>query len=473
MNLYLTDEGAMRHETVIGKPGSGKSEYLLHRLRQQMLRGGGAFILDSKADYDFRDKLWALGRTYDRELDLRCVNIDNAAQSHTYNPLLRGDAIAVASRFTDTVDVAGSPSSEHFRSQGNLALTAALTPIKSLGLAYNAQDLYILLSNPEAMDWLLRQTPRGEGRQTFDIWLESFRHWDPVHKLTKVNTNILRQQIGGIVARLFIYSVGEIGKVMNSYSPEVDLLAAIDYCQIVYFMIPSLDKSEASIAFAKLFFSDLRSALAALYKRPKHERPFVPHECYLDEFASYANRLVPQTFEMARAARCAMIPMFQTYSSLKNVSPDFADQIIGTTETQTFLTLGDPATAEFAAKATGEILRKFRMESRGRSRSSGNTNLALELFHATGKSASESVTEREQYDWRIRPDDFMGLEVGEAWVFVKGAKAGFKVKLPMCEPAPGAAGFERVRYETPQRPGLNLAAKFDTQFSSSPAHATV
>ncbi len=469
MNLYITDDGAVRHEAVIGKSGAGKTTYLLNRLWQQAKRGGGAFILDSKTDYDFRDQLWDLGRALGREADLRCVNIDNAADSNTYNPLLRGDAIAVASRFTDTVDVANNPSADHFKSQGNLALTAALTPIKAMKYAYNARDLYILLSNPEAMDWLLRQSAPPDAKQSFEIWLESFRETTP--KGSRINTTAVRQQIGGIVARLYIYSTGEIGKVMNSYSPEVDLLNAIDNNQIVYFMIPSLDKSEASIAFAKLFFSDLRSTLAALYKRPKWRRPRVPHENYLDEFGSYANRLATMMFEMGRGGRCAMIPMFQTYANLLNIGPEFADQIIGNTEIQTFLTCGDTNTAEFAAKVTGEILRKFRTESRGRSRSAGNKNLQLEPFHSVGSSRSETVSVREQYDFRIRPDEFTGLDVGEGFVFVKSAHGGYKVKMPLCEPK-SSGGFKLRRFETKDRVGLSLSNKFDAEFSSSFTNAS-
>src|SRR4051794_31879338 len=113
----------------MGKSGAGKTTYLMNRLWQQLKRGGGAFVLDAKTDYDFRDELWDMARAVGREMDMRCVNIDNAAESHTYNPLLRGDAIAVASRFTNTVDAGNNASADHFKSQGNLALTAALTPI--------------------------------------------------------------------------------------------------------------------------------------------------------------------------------------------------------------------------------------------------------------------------------------------------------------------------------------------------------
>ncbi len=465
MNLYLTDEGALRHESVTGRSGSGKSNYLLHRLAQQLKRGGGAFILDSKNDFEFRDKLVSLCHTYGRQADFRVVNIDNASESHTYSPLLRGDAVAVASRFTDTVDVGNNPTAEHFRSQSNLGLTAVLTAIKSTGLAYNAKDLFILLTNPEAMDWFLRRLPPNEARQSFEIWLESYRVYDPVHKRMRINTQALRQQVGGVVSRLFIYSVGEMGKVLNSYNPEVDLLQAIDNYQIVYFMIPSLDKSEAAIAFAKLFLSDLRSTLAQLYRRPSWKLPLVPHQVWMDEFGAYANKLVAQLFEMARGARVALIPMFQTYANLKNVSDDLADQVIGNTEIQTFLQLGDVNTCEWAARVTGEVLRQFRMESRGQSRSSGNVNLNLELFHNTGQSNSESVTTREQYDYRVRPDEFSGLDIGEAFVLIKGAHAGYKVKFPRVEPVRDQR-FEIVRYEARRRAGLDLADKFETHFSS-------
>jgi TraM recognition site of TraD and TraG len=208
-----------------------------------------------------------------------------------------------------------------------------------------------------------------------------------------------------------------------------------------------------------------------LYKRPSWKRPQIPHESYLDEFGNYANRLVPQTFEMGRAAGCAMIPMFQTYANLLNIGEEFADQIVGNTEFQTILTLGDPNSAEFAAKITGEILKKFKLESRSRTRAAGNKNLQLQVFHTTSQGESEQTTLREDYDYRIRPEEFIGLDVGEAFVFAKTAKAGFKIKFPMVAPREGSGGFCLHRFERAQRAGLNLAAKFDTKFSSSLADA--
>lgn len=466
MNFYLPNEGRVRHEAVVGKTGSGKTKYMLHRLAQQARAGGGAFIVDSKEEYDFRDELYSLCCTYNRAPSFRVVNINNAAESNTYNPLLRGDAVAVASRFTDTVDVGDNPTAEHFRSMSNLALTAALMPIKALKHAYNPRDLYILLTNPTAMEYLLREAPQGDARQSFEIWLESFRQYDAATKRIKINTQQMRNQIGGVISRLFIYSVGELGKVLNSYNPEVDLLHAIDNRQIVYFQLPVLDKSEAAIAFAKLFLSDLRSTLAQMFRRGKSRLPRIPHEVWMDEFGSYANPLVAPIFEMARSANVALIPMFQTFANLKRVSEDFADQLMGNVEIQTFLQLGDVNTAEWAATVTGERLRKFTMETSGVNIGSANKNLSFQFFHNYNRGRTESVTKREEYDYVVRPEEFTGLDIGEAFVFAKRASQGWKLKFPMSEPS-AIIPFKPLRCERAPRAGMNFAEKFDEHFSSA------
>lgn len=457
MNLYLAPEGLLRHEAVTGKSGSGKSEYLLWRLSQQIKLGGGAFVLDAKTDYGFRHRLWNLARACAREHDLRCVNIDDGANSNTYNPLLRGDAVAVASRFTETLDVGGSATAEHFRAQGHLALTAAMTAIKTLDLAYNAADLYVVLSHPPAMQWLLQSTRGERERSSYAAWLQPYCQTE--RGVMRINLQALRQQIGGVASRLFVYGTGEIGRVMGAYAPEVDLLDCIDNNHIVYLMLPALEKNEAALAFARLFFSDLRSALAALYKRPRAGRPRVPFMVALDEFGSYASRVVAPTFEMARGAGVALMPIFQTYANLRNVSEEFADQIVGNTEVSTFFCVGDPNTAEFAARLFGQARRAFAAHSATESDSDQNRNLALGLFHPIARSRSRGIAWREAYDHRVRPEELMELPPGHAFVRVKSANSAFKLCTPMIRP-PQGSGFTHAGYATGARPGLDLMQRF-------------
>jgi hypothetical protein len=308
------------------------------------------------------------------------------------------------------------------------------------------------------MTWLLKATHQEEARKSYGAWLRSYCYGggaDP----PRVNLQTLRQQIGGVAARLYLYAAGDIGRVMNTYSPEVDLLDCIDRNHIVYVMLPSLDKGEAAVAFAKLFFSDFRAALASLYKRPAWQRPRVPFLVTLDEFGSYANRLAASTLEMARGARVGLMPMFQTYANLRNVSEEFADQIVGNAEVSTFFCAGDTHTAEFAARLFGEARRGFAAHSTSEVRSAFNQNLALRLFYPTGHSESRSLSVREAYDYRVRPEALMQLAPGQALVRVKSANRAFKLRVPMIMP-PHGPGFTCTRYCVPVRKGLDFMKRF-------------
>lgn len=461
-NLSITDEVSLRHEMCMGKSGSGKTEYIKHRLRTQIMRGGGAFFVDAKLDYDMLDELYSLCATYGRAADFRVVNIDNDRLSHTYSPFLRGDDEEVASRFMDTIEAGSNSSGEHFRQMGNTALRAVLGVIKEMGIPYNAMDLHLLLSNPEAMEWLYRSAPEGEKKTLYATFLDGFRTRDPLTREYVLNADRLRSQIGGVAMRLFTYGTGSMGKVLGSYNPEVDLLRAIDNNQIVYFMCPTLAKNESALAFAKMFLSDLKSVIATLYKRAKVDLPPIPHLVIMDEFGSYAMQAVAPVFEMARGARIELMPAFQSKANLTLISTEFADQIIANTDLKTFLTLGDPNSCELAADVCGQTLQIFRSRSYAEGESSSNRHLDIEPFHRTGQSSSESEGLREAYDYRVRPEVFAELPVGSA--ILKHGKRVFRVRFPMVRPAEKRR-FELTRYDMPPRAGLDLLNKFNDMFS--------
>ncbi len=428
--FFLNDAGLLRHEAVIGKSGAGKSEYLLWRLAQQMQLGGGALVIDAKGDREFRDRLWWLGTALGRASDLRCVNLDDAAGSHTCNPLLRGDEAAVAARFTDTIDVHGSPSAEHFRAQGHLALTAVIAALRSLDLAWCARDLHRLLSQPAALDWLARRSTGTAGGAALTRWLAP---WRTRGGGGQIDGEALRQQTGGVIARLFALGTGAIGEITSTYAPEVDVLQAIDGNQIVHVMLPALERSEVAHAFARLLLGDLRSALAELYRRAPADRSAVPFLVLMDEFGSYASPVVAPTFEMARGARVALMPMFQTLSGLRAGGPDLIEQVIGNVEVILVMGVADLATADTAARLFGQARQAFASRTRSRSRGAGNRNLAFELFHATSFSEGESVSMREAYDYRVRPEAFMALPPGQAWLRAGASPSVFHLRLPQIE----------------------------------------
>ena len=466
MNFYSTDDGALRHEFGMGKSGAGKTQYLMHRLRQQIRRGGGAMIVDAKLDYEFLDDLWSLLKTYNRQLDFRLVNIDNASMSHTYNPFLRGDAEAGTDRFINTVDATNGGSGEHFKTQARIALLPLLAALKSLGLAYNPMDLNILLRNPNAMEWLLRtlreKNPRSDEYRSYSVFVDGYRTKDKDTGGYAINIDRLNVQIGGVAGRLLPYGSLEMGKIMNTYSPQVDLLECIANNQILFVMLPTLEKEGSALSFAKLFLSDFRSCIASIYRDPVRYRPIIPFEAYLDEFGSYAMLAVARLFELARGANIAMLPFFQTVANLTSLGPEFAIQVMENTETKVFLNLGGKDSRNEAAEVSGEVLRNFKSLSRSSNSGSSNTAYDRELFDKISTSSARSSSTSERYDYRVRPEVFENLKVGQA-IVLSGGNA-MKLQLPMVKTTLREK-YQKIDFVTPSVLGVNMIERFDTEFA--------
>jgi hypothetical protein len=449
----------------MGKSGSGKTTYIKARIAQQIKRGGGLTCVDAKLDYEFLEWLNSTCATYNRKFDLRVINIDSPETSHTYSPLLSGDAEAVTSRFANVVQTGSDASAEHFKGMAVQALTPTIACIKEMNMAYNALDLFILLTNPTAMNWLLTNTPEGEARRNFALHLDSYRSYDPRTQSREINTARIQQQIGGLASRIYSYGTGNLGKIMNGYSPELNLLDAIDNNLITYIMLPTMEKKESSAAFAKLYLSDLVSTVAAMYKRPSSTLPIIPHEIFGDEFGSWAIDHIEEGFEKFRGARISLNVSFQTAANLLKLGEDFADKVIGNCDTRNFMQLGDPRSCEVAAKIVGQMIKKFRSESSGVSVGEGNKNLDFQLFHNISQSESSSEGYSERYDYIVRPEEFMALDVGEAFCIPLAAKQCFKLKIPVFDPRVREP-FKITRFETPARVGLNMAERFDLEFAS-------
>ncbi|MBU2734559.1 TraM recognition domain-containing protein [Acidithiobacillus caldus ATCC 51756] len=464
--VMVHDDASVRHEVAVGKSGAGKTVYLVNKAVWQIRRGGGLGVIESKSDYEFRDMTYALCDAYGRSLDFRCVNIDNAAESHTYSPWNRGDNDVGANRISDTVDTGGNPSGEHFKAMGHSALQATIGAIKHLGYLFNALDLYILLSNPNAMEWLemeVHKKGRSEAATQYTMFLDSYRITN--HEGQRViDMNRMRQQIGGVVNRLYPYGIGDMGKVLNPYSPDVDLLRVHDESQILFIMTPELEKSEAARAFARIVFSDLRSVIARMYTRRAEDRLPIPFRWLCDEFGSYAVRQITTPLEMMRGANIGMTMFFQAVASMLEPPLDatFLSKVIANTDVKTFLPLGDPESMEYAAEFCSKDLQDLGMRSRQQTKAAGNKNLDFELFHSVSDAESEGFTTREQYDYRVRPEEFRDLEVGEA-IVVHG-KHIMKLRFPKIETAVRPERFVPIRMKNPFQRGLDLQALYDTEF---------
>lgn len=418
----------MRHTALIGASGVGKTTLGMFIIYQQIMAGGGLLFVDAKIDVDTRDTLAYFCKIAGRENDLLVVNVDKPELSNTYNPILNGDPDEIASRLLNLLPSSeNDPGSDFYRQSANHALVAITGALQAAKFRYHFGDLSILLQSGEAMENLLRQTPEGPERAALDVFLDKYRKIEGKGG-AKLDINKMKEVLGGMAGRLATFSQGKFGKVFNTYTPDVDLAEAIRGNKIVYFMLPTMGKDTAALNLGKMAISDLRSAVSVLQAVPKSQRPNPPYLCFLDEMGSYVMPGIARLFEQARSANIALVPGFQAFGNLREVSPEFADMILQSTWNKVFYRFGGADSAEAAADIIGKIKRlQYTIAS---SKNSGESAQFIQAAPQQSESESGGFGEswREMEEYRVTPGHLAGLGIGECVLTI--ARKAYHLRVP-------------------------------------------
>lgn len=456
-----------RHTAIIGQSGVGKTTLGEYLLWQQACRGGGYIFIDAKLDAATRDKLAFMMKLLGREDDFYVLNVDDPANSHSYNPILRGDSDEVASRLLNLLPSAeNSPGADFYRQQANYALTVLTGALKSAKRRYNFSDLAILMQSDRALESLLRLPIAPEARMTLEVFLNQFRKKDK--NGTAIDINKVKEQLGGMSGRIAQFAQGKFGQVFNTYTPEIDLTDIVRGNKCLYVMLPTMGKDQAALNLGKMILSDLRTAVYNVQGLPTELRPNPPFMVFADEMGSYVMSGIARLFEQARSAGICMIPAFQTFANLRAISPDFEDIIIGNTWNKVFFKFASKDSPETAAEIIGKH-KKF-VRSLSMSASEGNSAQALRATPDGSASSSGAIGEswREDEVYRVNPDHLKSMGMGEA-VVISGARV-FHIKTPMLK-FPPIPGFKKTKHK-PVMPsdelGLDLQSRYQEFLISVP-----
>lgn len=460
-DLFLPADMLSRHCLGIAATGGGKSNFLNLILKQQMMRGGGVIHIDGKNNKGAIDEFLTLARQHHRWHDVRIINIDESALSNTYNPLLRGDAEELTTRIMLLI---GSGGESFFRSQASKGLGAISGLVKRMGLPFNFADLLVLMGSEGALRYLLREGPKDtreyvDYKMFFDQLLEPDRRTGAMI----VSEKKLQHTFGDLLGKLSAYTRGQARDVLNTYNPEVDLLQAIQQNLLVYVALPMLSKAEVASDFAKIFLSDLRTAVGQLQSAPPEEKPNPTFLCLMDEFSSYAMPTLAPLFEQARSANICLFPFIQTVSSLsdkdRGLSVDFAQKIIGNTWNKISFVLKDPESCKQMSEMAGQALKEFTSTSTSENIgfASGNQDASMLLTSNRGRGYSKST--RVEYDAIARPEDFSNLRTGEG-IYMGPGGSVLKIKVPLVKLGKGGGDLDFPRFRMPPVAGLGVAEKY-------------
>lgn len=434
-----------RHTAIIGQSGVGKTTIGEYLLWTQAARGGGWLFIDAKLDAETRDKLAYMARLLGREEDFYVINVDDPANSHTYNPILQGSADQIASRLLNLLPSSeNNPGADYYRQAANHALTVIIAALQAGRWRYTFEDLSIAMQSASAMEAIERLVPPNcPERRALQVFLDQFRRRNK--EGTQIDVNKLKEVLGGMSGRIALFGQGKFGQVFNAYAPQVDLTDIVLNNKLCYVMLPTMGADTAALNLGKMIISDLRTAVYNIQGLPKYRRPDPPFMVFADEMGSYVMKGVTTLFEQARSAGISMVPAFQSFSQLNEVSPDFSDRIIQNTWNKVFFKFGSQDSPETAAEIIGKTVKHVYSLSLSENASETSPLLRTTPQLAEGQGGGMGESWREEEAHRVTPDQLKSLGIGEA-VIASGSRL-FHVSTPMML-FPHVPEFRAIKHPT-------------------------
>lgn len=459
--LDIENDKTMRHLAIIGQSGVGKTVLGMNLLWQQTARGGGWLFIDAKLDKDVRNQLAYMARIHGREDEFYVLNVDDPDNSNTYNPLLNGDPTDIASRLLNLMPSSeNNPGSDFYKQSTSYALTVLVGALQEAKKRYTFMDLSIMLQSAAAIDRVESLVPLdSQAFMVLQVFLDTYKKKDKtgIH----VDTDKLKQLLGGMSGRIAQFAQGNFGKVFNTTTPEIDLTDIVKNNKMCYVMLPTMAKDSAALNLGKMVLSDFRTAVAKMQGLTQSERPDPPFICFADEMGSYVMPGISRVFEQARSAGIIMIPAFQTFANLATVSPEFEEMIIGNTWSKCFFKLGSMDSANKAAELIGQERKYQYSVSASQSESASAQSLRVTPESSQSESGGVGESWRQTEDFRISPDKLTRMGVGEC-VVCSGSRV-FHIGTQAIT-FPDVPEFVKTKYKTSMPPDfttLNLEGQYE------------
>lgn len=455
-SMFLSDDMQTRHAMLAGSTGVGKTEFLLSMLVQQLKRGGGAMIFDAKGEDALLAKINYLCEKFGRGDDLFFINPDRPHISHTYNCLLQGNVRQVIST---TMKLTGKSKEEFFRNEARKALTAAIVCLQSQPNkpAFSFSDLAVLFSDIKIFLRLFKRIPTtpefNDDREFVWAFLKNSVTYDREGE-PMFNEQRYKEILSGLQTTMMDFSHTEYRKILNDYSPDIEMRQSILDNKIIVISVPALSDKEGASILGKLVLADVARAIGQLQSERNY--PLVPYMVFLDEYGSIKDESHTDLFQLARSANIFLLLAVQAKSFLDDESLIFADKLLTNCWTHIYLDVRDPQTRENAAKLAGKTIRAFKTQTESSGAGYGNKNSETGAIRQESMSQSTSSGYKETREDILMPEDFTG-EPGEAIII--GKYGTLKARLPIVEFAEDPPPVDEINlpyFEKPVVPGLDL-----------------
>ncbi|AQH06013.1 hypothetical protein A9R05_44525 (plasmid) [Burkholderia sp. KK1] len=274
--VWLDNDRLKLHALIVDPDpaGYGRHALLDQIVSQQVARGGAVVIFDSEFHSEIGSLLQAslqrFARDFGRSSDVRSVDPFAPRLSHTYNMFFDSSAEAAAEKAMSLIPSAGnSPGAEYYRQQAAYAIKVIAGALNQASIAYTPVDLAMFLMQEDAIDALRHEArdryPDSRETAALENWLDAShgKENSPRH---------LKEICGGMSGRLYMIGQGRLGRVFNTYRPEVTMRDVLDNRRLAVFQLPTGGMFDLSTLLRKMILIDFRRAVLER-ERPNESVP--------------------------------------------------------------------------------------------------------------------------------------------------------------------------------------------------------
>lgn len=453
--FMLSDDIMTRHIALLAATGTGKTELLLAIIQQQIRKGAGLILVEAKSDSDLSGAIYAMMEQAGRLDELQLINFEFPEISHTYNPFFYG---GVRASISTAMRLQANSSEEFWKDIARYSLTAAILSMKLQpgSPAFHIKDIIALLSDFDILLDMIRSIREADSPAHKDgkEWLHSYlRYWRDEIK-QQWNVMQFKNLLGGLVSKLSAFAHSEYSRIVNTYSPDVDIKESILSNKVVVLSMSSLADKDGVELFGKLFIADLARAVGEI--QLSKEKPLMMCPAIFDEYPSFMDESQTNLFQLARSANVPIIIAFQGIGFLARIDPTFVENVLGNCWTHVYCDIRDSKTRKFAIELAGTMVKQFESETSGAS--SGTSYGSDQSGALTNDSESQSISSgykatREEI---LQPEDFSTLDQGDGIIVAKSGT--YRVRMPLVRNnfrSPHFSEMRLVKRPSRARPGIH------------------
>ena len=394
-HVFVTDKERESHMQIVGPTRSGKSQLLFALSGQDMKRGMPVFFMEAKGDSSDFDQFLKLANLAGRIADVRYFNSQDP-RSMTLNPIRRlpgQDTTAVANQLARAIGREPTSSGEGQDYYRSLDYARMLNMIE----VFCATDLEFTFK--DCLAYFISDKARSKA---FDLCNE-LRKVEAAQEDFKKGTDTT-----ALTSAIRPWTTGELGRLLNDYSPQIRLEEIFERGQLAYFAVPIGHLQVLANPLGRMLISGLLSVAAdrqKQYPKPK------PASVVLDEFAEFATPVFSSFIATVGSARFWTVLSHQDLGQLKKIEGMSAEAFqsavfANTSGCKVCFRTPAPEDAEFwsATLGTYTTFKDTEQVQRG----------------MLGTMRTGQVSRREAEEFKVHPNLLKNLQPGTALIYSAG-----------------------------------------------------